>query len=90
MSQDVLIALPILAVLLGPFLYFKLYRTAGLLGVIIVYEGLVSWLGESISQEWWRISLTHSLGWLGAMLGLLAVAWMGLLIHLGWKKWRGR
>lgn len=84
--NDVVIALPILAAILGPFLYFKLYRSAGLVGVIIVYEGVVSWLGESMSQEWWRVSLTHSWGWLTVMLTLLAVAWAGLLLHLAWKK----
>lgn len=88
--SDVVIAIPILAALLGPFLHFKLYRTAGLLVVIIAYEGIVSWMGESISQEWWRVSLTHSWGWLGFMLGLLAVAWAGLLWHLAWKKLKHR
>ena len=80
--MDVLIALPILLVLTLPFLLKRMWRWVGLIGLIAAYEGVLALVTkQTLSQEFWR-----HFEW--RLIGLLAGAWVLLLVHLAWKRLR--
>lgn len=85
--MDALIAIPILLILLYPFIRWKLWRWVGLLALIAGYEGVIALTtGRTLSQEFWSFSLSKPSAALLVII-LLGFAWVGLLIHLAWKKW---
>ena len=82
--MDALIAIPILLLLLIPLIRRGMWRWVGLILLIAVYEGALSlWTGRTLSQEFWA-----HFEW--KLIGLLAVYWVLLLVHLAWKRLRRR
>ena len=82
--MDALIAIPILLVLLVPFILKRMWRWVGLIGLIAVYEGVLAvTTRQTLSQEFWK-----HFEW--RLIVLLAGAWVLLLVHLAWKRLRGK
>ena len=82
--RDAVIAVPVLLVLLVPFIRRRMWRWVGLVGLIAVYEGILAMVTrQSLSQEFWK-----HFEW--RLIVLLAGAWGLLLVHLAWKRLRGR
>lgn len=88
--MDAVYALLAIVVLLLPFAFLKLwwwfYLTAAITGVVGIFE-LVSDVKtkHTLSYNFWAWKRQHpKMGW--ALLGLLGLAWIALLGHLGCHK----
>ena len=83
---DWAIAIMVLAIITIPLLIGRLWWWMGLLVLIAGYEGVTTLIsGQSLSQQFWVLHLTHPvLGW--SLLVIFGIAWVGLLIHLSWRK----
>ena len=87
---DWAIAILVLSIITIPLLVARLWWWVGLLVVIAGYEGVTTLVsGQSLSQQFWALHLTHPvLGW--SILVIFAVAWIGLLVHLAWRRLRNK
>lgn len=82
--MDALIAIPLLIALAYPFFRKKMWRWIGLIVLICIYEGALEiFTGDTLSQEFW-----HNFEW--KLVWILLGAWILLLIHLAWKRIRGK
>lgn len=87
--RDAVVAVVAILVLLLPFALSGLWWWVALIGVI---AGVVAAFelsaraksGKTLSQQFWAFKQQHpKTAW--AIVGLLALAWAGLLVHLVWK-----
>jgi len=83
---DWAMAMMVLAIITIPLMMGRLWWWMGLLVLIAGYEGVTTLVsGQSLSQQFWALHLTRPvLGW--GILVIFAVAWIGLLVHLAWKR----
>lgn len=83
---DALIALAVISLIVGIFWAFGLHLwavTFGLIGgVVALMEGVSVWRDrQTLSQRFWAFRKIHPVqAWL--LIGLLAMAWFLLLVHL--------
>lgn len=86
---DVLFVLGFLALLIGPWILYKMYLwawTLGIIGVVLgIGEGISALMtGKTLSQTFWAFSQQNPLGAIVISASLI-IAWMMLLLHLLWK-----
>ena len=86
---DALFILGFLVLLIGPWIFYKMYFwawTVGIIGLVLAIGEGVSALvtGKTLSQTMWAFSQSNTIGTI-IIISSLIIAWMMLMLHLLWK-----
>lgn len=89
---DIIFGIVMAGCLLIPALIFKQWWLFLVFLIFGICFGLVEWLavaktGKTVSQHFWAFSTEHK-GNALVVLGSMLLAWVSLLVHLGWKMFK--